>query len=86
MVVKIEIFNDHDKEVLEGTTEVAQLTMVHLASVTDALLISSLIDIVFYQGMTMQWAVECDSENHSNDTMCMVNPSHISKTFSDTAL
>ena len=34
----------------------------------------------------MQRAVERDSENHSNYTMCTVNPSWVSSTFSDAAL
>ena len=34
----------------------------------------------------MQHAVERDSENRSNYTMCAVNPSHISKTLPDAAL
>ena len=57
-----------------------------LASIADVLPISSLIDIVFYRGITMQQAVERDAENRSNYAMCAVNPSRISKTFSDAAL
>jgi fatty acid synthase subunit beta len=57
-----------------------------LASFADVLLISSLIDVVFYRGITMQRAVERDTENRSNYAMCAVNPSRISKTFSDAAL
>lgn len=34
----------------------------------------------------MQRAVERDSENRSNYAMCAVNPSRISKTFTDAAL
>lgn len=34
----------------------------------------------------MQRAVERDSENRSNYAMCAVNPSRISKSFSDAAL
>ena len=48
--------------------------------------ISSLVDVVFYRGITMQRAVERDSQNRSNYAMCAVNPSRISKTFSDAAL
>ena len=40
----------------------------------------------FYRGITMQHAVERDSENHSNYAMCTVNPSRVSTTFSDAAL
>jgi Acyl transferase domain len=48
--------------------------------------ISALVDVVFYRGITMQRAVERDSENRSNYTMCAVNPSRVSTTFSDAAL
>ncbi|KAF8145266.1 hypothetical protein K438DRAFT_1630418 [Mycena galopus ATCC 62051] len=34
----------------------------------------------------MQRAVERDSENRSNYAMCAVNPSRVSKTFTDAAL
>ncbi len=34
----------------------------------------------------MQHAVECDEQDHSNYAMCVVNPSHVGKTFDDTAL
>lgn len=57
-----------------------------LASIADVLPISSLVDIVFYRGITMQRAVERDSQNRSNYAMCAVNPSRISKTFTDAAL
>ncbi|EKM78079.1 hypothetical protein AGABI1DRAFT_61049 [Agaricus bisporus var. burnettii JB137-S8] len=57
-----------------------------LASIADVLHISALVDVVFYRGITMQRAVERDSENRSNYAMCAVNPSRISKTFSDAAL
>jgi fatty acid synthase subunit alpha, fungi type len=57
-----------------------------LASIADVLPISSLVDVVFYRGITMQRAVERDSQNRSNYAMCAVNPSRISKSFSDAAL
>lgn len=57
-----------------------------LASIADVLHISSLVDVVFYRGITMQRAVERDSENRSNYAMCAVNPSRISPSFSDAAL
>jgi malonyl CoA-acyl carrier protein transacylase len=57
-----------------------------LASIADVLPVSSLVDVVFYRGITMQRAVERDSENRSNYAMCAVNPSRISKTFTDGAL
>ena len=57
-----------------------------LASIADVLPISSLVDVVFYRGITMQRAVECDSQNRSNYAMCAVNLSRISKTFNEAAL
>ncbi|KDQ57051.1 hypothetical protein JAAARDRAFT_35647 [Jaapia argillacea MUCL 33604] len=57
-----------------------------LASIADVLPISSLVDVVFYRGITMQRAVERDAKNRSNYAMCAVNPSRISKTFTDAAL
>jgi fatty acid synthase subunit alpha len=57
-----------------------------LASIADVLAISALVDVVFYRGITMQRAVERDSENRSNYAMCAVNPSRISKSFSDAGL
>ena len=57
-----------------------------LASIPDVLPISSLVDVVFYRGITMQRAVERDARNRSNYAMCAVNPSRISSTFNDAAL
>lgn len=57
-----------------------------LASIADVLPISSLVDVVFYRGITMQRAVERDARNRSNYAMCAVNPSRISSTFNDAAL
>ncbi|KAJ6477506.1 fatty acid synthase, partial [Mycena sanguinolenta] len=57
-----------------------------LASIADVSAISALVDVVFYRGITMQRAVERDSENRSNYAMCAVNPSRVSKTFTDAAL
>ncbi|KAJ7200860.1 acyl transferase domain-containing protein [Mycena pura] len=57
-----------------------------LASIADVLAVSALVDVVFYHGITMQRAVEHDSHNRSNYAMCAVNPSRISKTFTDAAL
>ena len=57
-----------------------------LASVAGVLPISSLVDVVFYRGITMQRAVERDSANRSNYAMCAVNPSRISPSFTDSAL
>jgi malonyl CoA-acyl carrier protein transacylase len=57
-----------------------------LASVADILPNSSLVDIVFYRGLTMQHAVERDEQGRSNYAMCAVNPSRVGKTFDDAAL
>ena len=57
-----------------------------LASVAGVLPISSLVDVVFYRGITMQRAVERDSVDRSNYAMCAVNPSRISPSFNDSAL
>ena len=46
-----------------------------LASIADVLHISALVDVVFYWGITMQRAVERDSENRLNYAMCAINPS-----------
>ncbi|KAJ3768530.1 acyl transferase [Lentinula raphanica] len=45
-----------------------------LASIADVLAISALVDVVFYRGITMQRAVEHDSQNRCNYAMCAVNP------------
>src|SRR6266581_3757956 len=57
-----------------------------LASVADILPNSSLVDVVFYRGLTMQCAVECDEQSRLNYAMCAVNPSHVSKMSDDAAL
>ena len=57
-----------------------------LASITDVLPISSLVDVSFYRGITMQRAIERDAHNRSNYVTCAVNPSRISKTFNEAAL
>ena len=57
-----------------------------LALIADVLPISSLVNVVFYRSVTIQSAVERDSQNRSNYAMCAVNPSHISKTFNEAAL
>lgn len=55
-----------------------------LASIADVLPISSLVDVVFYRGITMQRAVERDSEESVKlYAMCAANPS---RTFTDAAL
>ncbi|KAI9314935.1 fatty acid synthase [Dichotomocladium elegans] len=57
-----------------------------LAAVGNVLPIESLVDVVFYRGMTMQSAVQRDAEGRSNYGMAAVNPARVSKTFNDTAL
>lgn len=57
-----------------------------LASLGDVMPIESLVEVVFYRGMTMQVAVPRDSLGRSNYGMCAVNPSRISTTFDDAAL
>jgi len=45
-----------------------------------------LVGIVFYHGLIMQHAVECDERGRSNYAICAVNPSRVGKTFDDAAL
>ena len=56
------------------------------ASIANILPNSSLVDIVFYHGLTMQHAVERDEQSLLSYAMCAVNPSCVSKTFDDAAL
>lgn len=57
-----------------------------LTSLADVMPIESLVDVVFYRGMTMQVAVPRDAAGRSNYGMVAVNPSRVSSTFDDTAL
>ena len=57
-----------------------------LAAVADILPNSSLVNIMFCRGLTMQHAVERDKQGRSNYAMCAVNPSRIGKTLDDAAL
>ncbi|CCE61876.1 hypothetical protein TPHA_0B02040 [Tetrapisispora phaffii CBS 4417] len=57
-----------------------------LASLADIMSIESLVDVVFYRGMTMQVAVPRDEAGRSNYGMIAVNPSRVSPTFSQDAL
>lgn len=57
-----------------------------LAALAEVMPIESLVSVVFYRGLTMQVAVERDEAGRSNYAMCAVNPSRISKTFSEQAL
>lgn len=57
-----------------------------LAAIADVLPISSLADVVFFRGITMQRAVARDAEGKSQYAMMAVNPSRVSKTFNESAL
>lgn len=57
-----------------------------LAAIADVLPISSLADVVFFRGITMQRAVQRDAEGKSQYAMMAVNPSRVSKTFNEAAL
>lgn len=57
-----------------------------LAALAEVMPIESLVSVVFYRGLTMQVAVERDEQGRSNYSMCAVNPSRISKSFSEQAL
>ncbi|KAI5956395.1 FAS1 [Candida jiufengensis] len=57
-----------------------------LSSLANVMPIESLVDVVFYRGMTMQVAVPRDELGRSNYGMCAINPSRISATFNDAAL
>ncbi|KAJ3071925.1 3-oxoacyl-[acyl-carrier-protein] synthase [Podochytrium sp. JEL0797] len=57
-----------------------------LTAVGETLSIESLVDVVFYRGMTMQVAVPRDSQGRSEFGMCAVNPVRVSHTFGDKAL
>lgn len=57
-----------------------------LAAIADVLPISSLADVVFFRGITMQRAVQRDAEGKSQYAMMACNPSRVGKTFSEEAL
>ncbi|KAF3910427.1 hypothetical protein ABW20_dc0105531 [Dactylellina cionopaga] len=57
-----------------------------LAALAEVMPIESLVSVVFYRGLTMQVAVERDDQGRSNYSMCAVNPSRVSKNFSEQAL
>lgn len=57
-----------------------------LAAIADVLPISSLADVVFFRGITMQRAVKRDATGKSNYAMMAANPSRVGKTFSEQAL
>jgi fatty acid synthase subunit beta len=57
-----------------------------LASVGDVLPLETLLDVVFYRGLTMQAAVKRDAAGRSNYGMLAVNPSRVSPDLTDAAL
>ncbi|EGV63242.1 beta subunit of fatty acid synthetase [Yamadazyma tenuis] len=57
-----------------------------LSSLANVMPIESLVDVVFYRGMTMQVAVPRDETGRSNYGMCAVNPTRVGPTFNDAAL
>ncbi|ODV67313.1 beta subunit of fatty acid synthase [Hyphopichia burtonii NRRL Y-1933] len=57
-----------------------------LSSLANVMPIESLVDVVFYRGMTMQVAVPRDDQGRSNYGMCAVNPARVNPTFNDSAL
>ena len=57
-----------------------------LAALAEVMPIESLVSVVFYRGLTMQVAVERDTEGRSNYSMIAVNPSRISKSFNKQVL
>ncbi|KAL7663845.1 Fatty acid synthase subunit beta [[Candida] zeylanoides] len=57
-----------------------------LSSLANVMPIESLVDVVFYRGMTMQVAVPRDDLGRSNYGMCAVNPTRVNPTFDETAL
>ncbi|SCU77616.1 LAMI_0A01750g1_1 [Lachancea mirantina] len=57
-----------------------------LASLADVMSIESLVEVVFYRGMTMQVAVPRDELGRSNYGMVAVNPGRVSPTFNQEAL
>lgn len=57
-----------------------------LASLADIMSIESLVEVVFYRGMTMQVAVPRDSSGRSNYGMIAINPGRVAPTFTQDGL
>jgi fatty acid synthase subunit beta len=57
-----------------------------LSSIGDVLPIETLVDVVFYRGMTMQAAVKRDEVGRSDYGMCAVNPARVSRAMTESAL
>ncbi|KAJ9060861.1 fatty acid synthase alpha subunit Lsd1 [Entomophthora muscae] len=54
-----------------------------LASLGEVIPLESIIDLVFYRGMTMQSAVQRDELGRSNFSMMAVNPSRVSRSLNE---
>lgn len=50
-----------------------------LCAIAELLPIEALMSIVFYRGLTMQFAVDRDQDGRSEFGMCAVNPGRLSK-------
>lgn len=57
-----------------------------LSALANVMPIESLVDVVFYRGMTMQVMVPRDELGRSNYSMVAVNPQRVNDTFNDAAL
>ncbi|KAJ1899342.1 fatty acid synthase alpha subunit Lsd1, partial [Kickxella alabastrina] len=57
-----------------------------LSAIGEVLAVEAVVDVGFYRGMTMQRAVERDSQNRSQYSMMAVNPARVGKSFSQEAL
>ncbi|KAJ2085938.1 fatty acid synthase alpha subunit Lsd1, partial [Coemansia sp. S142-1] len=57
-----------------------------LSAIGEVLAVSSVVEVGFYRGMTMQRAVERDALNRSQYSMMAVNPVRVGKSFSQEAL
>ncbi|KAJ2143604.1 fatty acid synthase alpha subunit Lsd1, partial [Coemansia sp. RSA 678] len=57
-----------------------------LSAIGGVLAVESVVEVCFYRGMTMQRAVERDSQNRSQYSMMAVNPTRVDKSFGQEAL
>ncbi|KAJ2580045.1 fatty acid synthase alpha subunit Lsd1, partial [Coemansia sp. RSA 1836] len=57
-----------------------------LSAIGEVLAVSSVVEVGFYRGMTMQRAVERDALNRSQYSMMAVNPVRVGKSFTQEAL
>ncbi|PGH20055.1 hypothetical protein AJ80_03705 [Polytolypa hystricis UAMH7299] len=56
-----------------------------LGAVAGIFTVESLVKVVFYRGLMMQYAVERDAAGRSSFAMCAVNPSRVSAAFDEDA-